>query len=50
MNMAFSQIKLEGVVMDSIGNKLTLANVIAIDEETGDLESYAITDNPKSRS
>ena len=45
MNMAFSQIKLEGVVMDSIGNKLTLANVIAIDEETGDLESYAITDD-----
>ena len=43
-NMAFSQIKLQGVVKDSIGNPLELANVIAINQETKALESYAITD------
>ncbi|MGI9531087.1 carboxypeptidase regulatory-like domain-containing protein, partial [Lutimonas sp.] len=48
MNMAFSQIKFSGVVKDSIGNVLALANVIAIDQETGTLESYAITDEKGS--
>ena len=43
-NMAFSQIKLQGIVKDSIGNPLELANVIAINQETKALESYAITD------
>ena len=45
MNIAFSQIKFDGVVKDSIGNLLTLANVIALDQEAGTLESYAITDD-----
>ena len=44
VNVTFSQIKFEGVVKDSIGNVLELANVIAINQETGALESYAITD------
>lgn len=43
-NMSFSQIKLQGIVKDSIGNPLELANVIAINEESKALESYAITD------
>ena len=43
-NITFSQIKFEGVVKDSIGNLLELANVIAINQETNALESYAITD------
>ena len=45
MNLTFSQIKVEGVVKDSIGNLLGLANVIALDEETSTLEAYAITDD-----
>ena len=44
-NISFSQIKLQGVVKDSIGNPLELANVIAINEESKALESYAITDH-----
>jgi len=43
--LSFAQIKLQGVVMDSISNTpLELANVIAINQETSALESYAITD------
>ncbi|MFD1162592.1 TonB-dependent receptor [Hwangdonia seohaensis] len=42
---AFAQIKLEGVVKDSIGNPLELANVIAINQETQALESYGITND-----
>ncbi len=42
-NTTFAQIKFNGVVKDSIGNTLELANVIAINEETKALESYAIT-------
>ncbi|HNQ27150.1 MAG TPA: TonB-dependent receptor, partial [Aquaticitalea sp.] len=42
-NLTFAQIKLEGVVKDSIGNPLELANVIAINQNGGTLESYAIT-------
>jgi len=45
VNISFSQIKLQGVVKDSIGNPLELANIIAINEETKDLESYAITNH-----
>jgi len=41
---SFAQIKLEGVVRDSLNNPLELANVIAINQETSGLESYAITD------
>ena len=42
---AIAQIKLQGIVKDSIGQPLELANVIAINQETSALESYAITDN-----
>ena len=44
-NISFAQIKLQGVVKDSIGQPLELANVIAINQETSALESYAITNN-----
>jgi hypothetical protein len=40
----FAQIKLSGVVKDSLGLPLELANVIAINQETSALESYGITD------
>ena len=42
---SFAQIKLEGFVKDSIGNPLELANVIAINQTSNALESYAITNN-----
>ncbi|WP_339886975.1 carboxypeptidase regulatory-like domain-containing protein [uncultured Flavobacterium sp.] len=38
------QIKLEGVVRDSLKNPLELANVVALNQQTSSLESYAITD------
>ncbi len=44
----FAQVKVEGVVKDSIGNPLELANVIAINQETKILDSYGIT-NDKGR-
>ena len=40
-----AQIKVEGIVKDSIGNPLELANVIAINQETKALESYGITND-----
>ncbi len=43
-NITFSQIKFEGVVKDSIGTPLELANVIVIIQETSALKSYAFTD------
>ncbi len=43
--MSFAQIKLEGVVKDSIGSPLELANVIAINQETKALDSYGITND-----
>jgi len=39
----FSQVKIEGVVKDSIGNPLELANVIAINQQTNKLDAYGIT-------
>ncbi len=42
-SISFAQIKLEGVVTDSLNNPLELANVIAINQETSGLESYGIT-------
>ncbi len=42
-NITYAQIKLQGVVKDSIGNPLELANVIAINQKTQALESYGIT-------
>ncbi|WP_299128059.1 carboxypeptidase regulatory-like domain-containing protein [uncultured Winogradskyella sp.] len=41
---SFAQVKMQGVVKDSIGTPLELANVIAINNETSALESYAVTD------
>ena len=41
----FGQIRIEGVVKDSIGNPLELANVIAINKETNKLDSYGITND-----
>ncbi|MGB5418632.1 carboxypeptidase regulatory-like domain-containing protein, partial [Algibacter sp.] len=43
-NTVISQVKFEGVVKDSIGTPLELANVIAINQETKTLQSYGITD------
>ncbi|TBN02344.1 TonB-dependent receptor [Hyunsoonleella flava] len=45
MSMGYSQIKLQGVVKDSIGTPLELANVVAINQETSALESYGITND-----
>jgi len=42
-SISYAQIKLEGVVRDSLNNPLELANVIAINQETSALESYGIT-------
>jgi len=44
-NAAFTQIKLQGIVKDSIGTPLELANVIAINKSTSTLESYAISND-----
>ena len=41
----FAQVKVEGVVKDSIGSPLELANVIAINQETKTMDSYAITND-----
>ena len=42
-SLAFSQIKMEGLVKDSLNNPLELANVILINKETSALESFAIS-------
>ena len=39
----FGQVKIQGVVTDSLNQKLELANVVAINPETGGLEAYGIT-------
>ncbi|WP_299210563.1 TonB-dependent receptor [uncultured Dokdonia sp.] len=41
--LTHAQVKLEGVVKDSLNNPLELANIIAINQETSGLESYGIT-------
>ena len=43
-NLYAQEVKLSGVVKDSIGTPLELANVIAVNNETSALESYAATD------
>ena len=43
---SFAQVKLRGVVKDSVSNPFELANVVAINTATDALESYGIT-NPK---
>lgn len=40
---SYGQITIEGVVTDSLNQKLELANVVAINEETNGLEAYGIT-------
>ncbi|MCK0178988.1 TonB-dependent receptor family protein [Flavobacteriaceae bacterium S0862] len=40
---SFAQVRVEGVIKDSIGSPLELANVIAINQETKILDSYGIT-------
>lgn len=44
-SLSFAQVKVEGVVKDSIGNPLELANVIAINQDTKALDSYGITND-----
>ena len=41
----YAQVKVSGIVQDSIGNPLELANVIAINAKTKALESYGIADS-----
>jgi hypothetical protein len=43
VSLTGQNIKLRGVIKDSIGDPLELANVIATVQETGAIESYAIT-------
>ncbi len=43
VSTSFAQVKIEGVVKDSIGTPLELANIIAINQETKSMDSYAIT-------
>ncbi len=43
--MSTAQITLTGIVKDSIGNPLEMANVIAINKQTKKLDSYGFTDS-----
>lgn len=43
--IGFSQVQISGIVKDSIGNPLELANVIAVNQTTKAIESYNITTN-----
>jgi hypothetical protein len=43
-SVSIAQVKLSGVVRDSLDVPLELANVVAINQETKGLESYGITD------
>jgi hypothetical protein len=42
-SISFAQVRVAGVVKDSIGSPLELANVIAINKETKAMQSYGIT-------
>jgi hypothetical protein len=42
---AFAQVKVTGIVKDSIGNPLEMANVIALNKATNALDSYGFTDS-----
>ena len=44
-SFASAQITVKGVVKDSIGEALELANIIAINKETKAMASYAITND-----
>jgi hypothetical protein len=41
--ITYAQVELKGVVLDSLGTPLELANVIAINKETSALESFSVT-------
>jgi hypothetical protein len=43
-SFSIGQIKLEGTIKDSVNNPLELANVVALNQKTNNLESYAISD------
>ena len=43
--VSFAQVKVTGIVKDSIGNPLEMANVIALNKQTNALDSYAFTDS-----
>ena len=45
VSTTFAQIKVEGVVKDSIGTPLELANVIAINQDSKTMDSYGITND-----
>ena len=42
-SIGLSQVKLQGVVRDSLGSPLELANVIAINKQSSALESFSVT-------
>jgi hypothetical protein len=42
-SICLSQVKLQGVVRDSLGSPLELANVIAINKQSSALESFSVT-------
>ncbi|MBT8257259.1 MAG: TonB-dependent receptor family protein [Bacteroidia bacterium] len=48
VGISSAQVRMEGVVKDSIGSPLELANVLAINKNTQTMDSYAIT-NDKGR-
>ena len=43
--VSFAQVKVTGIVKDSIGNPLEMANVIALNKQTNALDSYGFTDS-----
>jgi hypothetical protein len=45
MSSSFAQVNLTGVVKDSIGNPLELANVVALNKLTNKMDGYAITND-----
>jgi hypothetical protein len=45
MSSSFAQVTLTGVVKDSIGNPLELANVVALNKLTNKMDGYAITND-----
>lgn len=44
-NFLFAQIKMEGMVQDSTGQALELANIIVVNQNSKAIETYTITDN-----
>ena len=43
--ISFAQVKVTGIVKDSLGNPLEMANVIALNKKTNALDSYGFTDS-----